>query len=158
MKRTSFLSKVGNLHRPAMQSGTALVELAMVTPFMALLLAGLLHFGMTMRAQQVITNASRVAARRGTQSGASSGAMQTAARTYVEDAGLELNKLTLANTPGDADNDSTCTASYQFTSPVQAFIDSLMSSPIQGGAGGGTWWTASEAPPRTLTATTVMRY
>ena len=145
-------------HRKRRQAGAVLVELALVTPFMAVLIAGLLHFGMTMRAQEIITNASRVGARRGTQAGGTAGAMQTAARDYAQAAGLDVNLVSISSTAGAATTDSTCTVTYQFTSPVQAFIDNLLTKPIAGGAGGAGWWTAQPATRRTLTAATVMKY
>ena len=155
-------TKVGeerNRHvRRVRESGSVLVELAMVTPIMALLLAGLLHFGTTMRADQVVTNASRCGARRGTQSGSSSSNMETAARNYATTMGLDSNKVTVSSTVGSATADSSCTVAYSFTSPVQSFIDNLLTHPIQGGTGRNGWWQASAATPRTLTAVTVMRY
>ncbi len=135
-----------------------MIEISFLTPIMALLLAGLIHFGMTMHAQEVITGATRVGARRGTQSSATSGAMQTAAQNYVQAAGLSLTKLTVTATVGSSTTDSSCTATYQFTSPIQAFVTKMITHPIAGGRGGAGWWTAGPTPPTSLTASTVMRY
>ncbi|MBI4467961.1 MAG: hypothetical protein HY650_01420 [Acidobacteria bacterium] len=125
---------------------------------MALLMAGLLHFGFTFRAQQVITNASRVGARRGTQADSSSGAMEAAVKAYVDSAGLNSAGCSISATVGGVGSNCTCQVSLTYSSPVQAFIDNLLTRPIAGGAQGGTWWSAQPATPTMLTATTIMRY
>lgn len=153
-------SRFVNREKSATQGGAILVELALVTPILALLLAILLHFGMTFRTQQIITNASRVGARRGCQASASSGAMQTAVQNYIQAAGLDTSMVSVTATAGASGVNSSCRVDYTYTSTVQGFIDNLLTRPIAGGTAGGsgTWWTAQPAPPRTLSATTVMHY
>lgn len=139
-------------------SGSALVELVVVTPIMVLLLAELLHIGTTVYAEQAITNASRIGAYRGIQSGASPTVMQAAARSYLRGQGLDPDKLTFNATAGTATTDSRCTLSYPFTSPVQAFADKVLSHVSYGHEGGGRERDARSSTPRTIVATTVMRY
>jgi Flp pilus assembly protein TadG len=138
------------------QRGQGLAELALTMPMLILILAGLVHFGFIMQAQQVITNASRVGARRGTQPNGDQGTIQSAVTNYCQQAGLDPSRLSVQVNIDDDASQVSVTVSYQFTSPVEGAllaVAALISAPAQA-AGGDT---GSLVLPRQLQATTVMR-
>ncbi|MBI3949401.1 MAG: pilus assembly protein [Acidobacteria bacterium] len=100
-------------------SGQVVVEMALVMPLLGLIVAGVIHFGSMMHAQQVITNAARVGARLGTESGNSQGTVYGAVMDYCEQAGLDTSKVTTIITIGSETTDSVATVGYQFSSPVR---------------------------------------
>lgn len=64
MRQLRFAKKEDDL-RTLNDKGTALIEFALVVPLLLMLLFGIIEFGMMVYNQQVITNASREAARAG---------------------------------------------------------------------------------------------
>jgi len=133
------------------ERGQSLVEFALTAPVFFLVVAGLIHFGMTMHAQQVITNASFIGARRAGQPSADAGTVQTAVTNYCEQAGLDPSKLSVDTNMGTATSDIQVTVSYQFSSPVQNLLRAMISLVT------GTDQAAVQIPNQ-LEATTVMRY
>ena len=140
-------------HRRTGERGQGLVELAVTTPLLILILAGLVHFGLIMQTQQVITNASRIGARRGTQAGGDAGTIQSAVMNYCQLAGLDTSKVTVQVNIYNTTSQATVTVSYQFTSPVEGTLVA-MAAMISRAAGAGT---SSLVAPHQLQATTVMR-
>jgi Flp pilus assembly protein TadG len=103
-----------------------LVELALVMPLLALIVAGLIHFGSILHAQQVITNAARVGARRGAQAGASGSSVQNAVMDYCRGAGLNSSKVSTSVTIGSSTSDSVVVVRYQFSSPMQGLLAAMV--------------------------------
>ena len=79
------------------RKGTAAVELAIVAPVIIVLVMGTIEFGRAMVVLQVITNASRVAARSAVMPSGSSSTAIAAAEEYAEAAGV--SGLTIQVTP-----------------------------------------------------------
>jgi Flp pilus assembly protein TadG len=126
------------------ERGQGLVELALSMPMLAMILAGLMHFGLMMQSQHIITNASRVGARAATQPGGNVGGIQAAVSEYCQRAGLNPGQVTVQVDINTAPTWATVTVAYPFTSPVQGIWAAM-------GLSGGSM-TASQ-----LQATTVMR-
>jgi len=127
------------------------MEFALTAPLIFLVLAGLVHFGLTMHAQQTITNASRVGARRAAQSGPDAGVVQQAVLDYCQQAGLDTSKLSVSINMGSVNSDIQVTVSYQFSSPVEGVLRA-MASLVTGTD------QQEVVIPNQLQATTVMRY
>jgi Flp pilus assembly protein TadG len=132
------------------ERGQSLVELALTAPVFFLVIAGLIHFGMTMHTQQVITNASVVGARRAGQPEANTGAVQTAVMNYCQQAGLDTSKLGVDINMGSVNSNIQVTVSYQFSSPVENTLKAMMAMV--------TGTTQTSLQTNQLQATTVMRY
>lgn len=135
------------------QRGQGLAELALTMPMLILILTGLVHFGFIMQAQQVITNASRVGARRGTQPGGDASTIQAAVANYCQQAGLDPSRLSVRANIDSSTSQVSVTVSYQFTSPVEGAllaVAALINLPAQSGGG-------RLIVPHQLQATTVMR-
>lgn len=114
-----------SVYKQRQERGQALVELALTAPVIFLILAGLVHFGMVMHAEQTITNASRVGARAAGQGYDESG-VREAVLNYCEEAGLDPTKV------GDDIDMGSCsgcdirvTVTYEFSSPVQGLLSSM---------------------------------
>jgi Flp pilus assembly protein TadG len=128
------------------ESGQGLVELAITLPMLILILAGLAHFGLLLQANHVITNASRLGARRSTQAGGEVANIQAAVSSYCQQAGLDATKVTTQVNINSTTGQSTVTVSYAFTSPVEGILT----------AAGGMFKHTIVVPSQ-LQATTVMR-
>jgi Flp pilus assembly protein TadG len=131
----------------ANQKGQSLVELALVSPVLMMILAGSLHFGLMMRAEQVVTSASRVGARRATQPGGDDGAVQQAVMAHCAEAGLNTQKISVQRKLDTKTSHTTVTVTYQFTSPFETMLVQV----AQMATG------RSLSPIRQLSASTVMR-
>jgi len=114
------------------------------------------HFGLMLQSQQVITNASRIGARRGTQPGGDSASIQTAVRTYCQQAGLDPTKTTVVGNISNGTSQVIVTVSYQFTSPMEGMLVAAMAIINHTAAGLGAD-TRTLVTPHTLQATTIMR-
>ncbi|GEM_PF-790786 len=134
-------------HKRMTQRGQGLVELALTMPVLMLVVAGLIHFGMSMYTQQILTNASRVGARRATQLQGNAGAVQDAVRDYCERAGLDRADVQVQVDINSNTGRATVTVSYPFRSPVELLVGAAAEL-ITGG---------SIDLPEQLQATTVMR-
>ncbi len=128
------------------ERGQAIVELALTLPLLIMVFAGIVHFGFAMREQQVITNASRVAARRILQTGGTDG--ERVAREYCQQAGLNATKVSVVANVNTDTSEATATVTYQYKSPTE----DLFSWVIRYMTGG------TPTMLNTLTATTVMRF
>jgi Flp pilus assembly protein TadG len=128
------------------ERGQGLVELALTMPMLVVVLAGLIHFGLVMQTQQVITNASRAGARRACMPQGDAGAVQTAVLNYCQNAGLSTSKVTVNTDLNTTTSRATVTVTYQFSSPVQGMLDAA-----------AKLLKTSVVTPKQLQATTVMR-
>lgn len=104
--------------RKPRERGQAIVEMALTFPIIVLIVAGLVHFGMAMRAQHIITNASRVGVRRVVQQGCSDCA-HAVVLNYCTQAGMEVNRVNVQSQLIPAANEARVTVTYQFSSPTQ---------------------------------------
>ena len=84
----------------AMQRGVAAVEFAIVAPVFFILLMGMMEMGRALMVQQVLTNASREAARTAIVGTASGSSVTTAAVTYATNA--KVNGVTAVVSPDPA--------------------------------------------------------
>jgi Flp pilus assembly protein TadG len=88
--------------RPRWQSeeGSELIEFALVTPILVLLLAGIFDFGMMFRSYEVVTNAAREGARVGVLPGYDPVDVQARVDAYLGASGLTGARTTnVVNTP-----------------------------------------------------------
>ena len=83
-----------------MQRGVAAVEFAIVAPVFFILLMGMMEMGRALMVQQVLTNASREAARTAIVGTASGSSVTTAAVTYATNA--KVNGVTAVVSPDPA--------------------------------------------------------
>jgi Flp pilus assembly protein TadG len=79
--------------RRRVQSGTALVELALVAPVLIVMLFGIMEMGRVLHSVVLVTNAAREGARRGSV-GDSDSQIRTTISTYVQTSGLKPAQLT----------------------------------------------------------------
>jgi Flp pilus assembly protein TadG len=84
--------------------GAAVVEMAVVTPFLLLLLLGTIQFGYLFMYQETLTNAAREAARIGVLQGATTADIQERFLEAVSPLGLTLADATLEIEDATADN------------------------------------------------------
>lgn len=144
-----------NVFRRTGERGQGLVELALTLPMLIVILAGLVHFGFIMQSQQVITNASRVGARRGTQADGDESKIQTAVVNYCQQAGLDPGDLSVQVNVDTDTSQVSVTVTYQFTSPVEGAL--LAAAALLNASAQATGMSSSLVTPRQLQATTVMR-
>jgi Flp pilus assembly protein TadG len=97
--------------------------MALITPVVVLMIAGVIHFGAALNAHQVITNAAREGARVGTQAGGTASVMQQTVSDICQNAGLQTSRLTIQAQPGTGPSTpSTVTVTYQFQSSLDQFF------------------------------------
>ena len=141
--RAALLPNESPLRRSKHRSrtGAAVVEFAVIGPFLVLLILGVIEFGRMVMVQQIITNASREGARLASLEGNSATDIVSKTNTYLVDSAVNGASVTVSPTSlGDAG----------FGDPVSVTVDIMfdqvtwLPSPL---FVGGT----------TLSATTVMR-
>ena len=98
-----MIPKTGKKRMKHNQRGTAVVELAVVSPVMFALLFGIIEFGWLFTAQHTMVNASREGARIGVLRGATADEMEETARTFLAPMGLD-DQVTIAVTEGTVDD------------------------------------------------------
>ncbi len=96
------------------RSGTALVEFAIVSPILFLLVFGMIEYGRMVMVQQIITNASREGARLGVLDGTTTGDVQTSVTDYLAGASVTGATITVDPSPPD---------SAGFGEPVTVTVD-----------------------------------
>lgn len=84
--------------------GAAVVEMAVVTPLLLMLLCGTMHFGYMFMVQNTITNAAREACRVGVLQGSTSTDVSTRFEEAVTGMGLTSGDYTLTYTPATTTN------------------------------------------------------
>lgn len=80
------------------QKGSAVLEMALILPFLLMLLFGIIEFSRVLSVKQVITNAAREGARAGAVDLNDLGALtkaQDVSQSYLTSTGMELNKATI---------------------------------------------------------------
>jgi Flp pilus assembly protein TadG len=92
--------------------------MALTFPIIVMIVAGLVHFGMAMRAQHIITNASRVGARRVVQQGCACDD-QSVVMNYCAQAGMDTSRVGVQTQIITAANEVRVTVTHQFSSPTQ---------------------------------------
>jgi Flp pilus assembly protein TadG len=103
--------------------GQTLIEMALITPVVILMVAGVIHFGAALNAHQIITNAAREGARIGTQVGGTASVMQQTVTDICSNAGLNTSRLSVQASPGTGpSNPSTVTVTYVFQSTLDQFF------------------------------------
>jgi Flp pilus assembly protein TadG len=118
------------MSRGARARGQVLVELALLTPLLLLVVVGLIHLGWALSTHQILTNAAREGARAGTRAGATEASMRAVVLDVCHTAGLDTTEVTVEATPGAPNVPSSVTVSYAFHSPLDALFARLF-----GGAG-----------------------
>ncbi|MDA7950941.1 MAG: pilus assembly protein [Pirellulaceae bacterium] len=96
--------------------GAAVVEFAVVAPLFIMLVFGMIEYGRMAMVQQVLTNASRVGARRAVIDGATSSEIQTAVNDYLSSA--KISGATITVSPNDPSS-----ASYGDPISVSVSVD-----------------------------------
>ncbi len=98
------LQSMGNLFRFCRKGrrGAALVEFAIVSPILFLLVFGMIEYGRMVMVQQIITNASREGARLGVLDGTSTSDVQTAVTDYLAGASVSGADITVDPSPPDS--------------------------------------------------------
>jgi Flp pilus assembly protein TadG len=81
--------------------GAALVEAAVVTPLIILMLFGVIEYGWMLLKSQDISNAARSGARAGIRFGANAGTVTSSITTAMNNAGLGSSGYTVTMTPND---------------------------------------------------------
>jgi Flp pilus assembly protein TadG len=134
--------------RPTAQrrTGTAVVELAVVLPILALLLVGIWELGRMVQVQQVLSNAAREGARRAATGTRTIADVDTAVKNYLAAAGFNTNGYTLkiinvtqnpSPAPGAPSDDPTAanqldhlriTVTLPFNNVKWAFLNQITSS------------------------------
>ena len=138
--------------RPRWQSeeGSELIEFALVTPILILLLAGIFDFGMMFRSYEAVTNAAREGARIAVLPGYGQADVQARVAQYLAAAGLKSTPSVAYTAPQAMSVGGACVTITGVTVgyPHQfLFIGKLV------GLFGGSGFTTT-----TLTATARMRY
>lgn len=87
--------------RRRQRRGAAAVEMALVTPFLLLLVFGIIEFGQVFYVQLVLTNASREGARDACLDGADLQSAQAATTRYLESFGLDNADIDISPDPSD---------------------------------------------------------
>ena len=119
---TRVLGALMRRRHPWRVSGQTLIEMALLTPFLALILATILHFGAALNAHHVITNAAREGARAGTQPDGDAARMRQVISTVCRNANLDLSQLSIDVDPGRPGNPTRATVTYRYTSPLNSFF------------------------------------
>jgi len=91
------------LVRGQLRRGTAVVEMAVVTPLLLLLIFGIMEFGWVFMMEQTITNATREAARVAILQGSTDTDVRTRFTQAMAPTGITVdnNMLTISRTTGD---------------------------------------------------------
>ncbi len=121
-RMTSSAGANGSSNGSQRASGQTLVEMALLAPVLALILATILHFGAALNAQHVITNAAREGARAGTQPDGDAARMRNVIITICRNANLDLSQLSIDVDPGTPGNPTRATVSYRYRSPLDSFF------------------------------------
>lgn len=101
VKRLQPLGKMFRLCRKE-RRGAALVEFAIVSPILFLLVFGMIEYGRMVMVQQIITNAAREGARLGVLDGTTTGDVQTAVTDYLSGASVSGADVTVDPSPPDS--------------------------------------------------------
>jgi Flp pilus assembly protein TadG len=126
--------------------GAAVVEFAVVAPLFILLVFGMIEYGRMVMVQQVLTNASREAARKSVLDGANASTIKTETVNYLTSGGVK--SVTASQITINPTNPTTAAAG----APVTVTISIPFS--------GQSWLPSGMFPTakaKTLTATAVMR-
>jgi Flp pilus assembly protein TadG len=71
--------------------GTAIVEFALLSPFLFLLVLGLIEFGRVLMVEQILTNGAREACRTASMPGSASGDVQNTAVNYLTNSSIPVS-------------------------------------------------------------------
>lgn len=95
------LSKMNKMFRfcRKQRRGAALVEFAIVSPILFLLVFGMIEYGRMVMVQQIITNASREGARLGVLDGTTTSDVQTSVNDYLAGASVSGANVTVDPSP-----------------------------------------------------------
>ena len=85
--------------RPRYRRGVAAVEFAIVSPFLILLIFGIIEFGRAIMVQQVLTSASREGARRAVLEEATASEVTTVVSDYLTNCSIAGATVTVSPTP-----------------------------------------------------------
>jgi Flp pilus assembly protein TadG len=114
------------------EEGTIAVEFALLLPMLVTLVAGIIEFGFALYFQEVITNASREAARAGIVIGTprpTAGEIKSVALTYLTNLGVSCTTscISVSGAQGSSGSDLTVTVSlpYRFVI-LPGFLDSMV--------------------------------
>jgi Flp pilus assembly protein TadG len=101
------------------QRGTALLETAMTVPILVLVAVGIFEFGRAFQTWQVITNAAREGARLAVTPNATSGAVDSRVRNYLQNGQLPNH----ASASVTVNRDATLTVNGQPESASRVIVD-----------------------------------
>src|SRR5438309_1281415 len=87
----SVLSRTRRMPR---RSGAALLEFAIISPFLFTLILGIIDFGRVMLVEQILTNAAREGARDAVLPGGSKSNVRSVVTTYMTNSGVALTDPT----------------------------------------------------------------
>jgi Flp pilus assembly protein TadG len=108
--------------RSKSQEGAGLVEFAVVAPLLAILLFGLLEFGLSVYSKEVLTNASREAARFGvvyTTPRKTTAEIKAKVQEYLTKAGFtDTPTINVTGAQGSSGDPLTISVSYHYTFQV----------------------------------------
>jgi Flp pilus assembly protein TadG len=113
--------------RPA-RAGAAAVEFAVVVPVLILIVFGMIEFSRVMMVEQILTNAAREGARKGSLPGTTTSDVTTAVSNYMTNSGLSGQTTTVSPDPSTANPGDaiTVTVSIPFNNvswlPVPMFL------------------------------------
>ena len=127
--------------------GSELIEFALVTPILILLLAGIFDFGMMFRSYEAVTNAAREGARVGVLPGYADADVQTRVNDYLAGSGLTGPRVITVTSIPQATGAGTFTARQVLVNYTYTFV---VLGPV-GSAFGGSFGTIP------LRAVSVMR-
>lgn len=127
--------------------GSELIEFALVTPILILLLAGIFDFGMMFRSYEAVTNAAREGARVGVLPGYADADVQTRVNDYLAGSGLTGPRVITVTSIPQATGAGTFTARRVHVNYTYTFV---VLGPV-GSAFGGSFGTIP------LRAVSVMR-
>jgi Flp pilus assembly protein TadG len=99
------------------QRGAELIELAMVTPILIILMAAIIDFGMLFRSWEAVTNAAREGARVGVLPGYSNADVRTRVQQYMATSGV-ANACTLQSYSGGVCPATACSVCVQTGPPI----------------------------------------
>jgi Flp pilus assembly protein TadG len=141
-------AKLTCARRLAGERGSELIEMAIVTPLLLVLVAGVVDFGVLFQRFEVVTNAAREGARIATIPGYTQTDVQNRVVAYLNAAGITTGytapAIQPAPIPGPGTNWAGVRVSVTYTHTF-LFLDPMLTL-----IGGGT-------PPTTFTASAVMR-
>jgi Flp pilus assembly protein TadG len=121
------------------QEGAGLVEFAIVAPLLVILLFGLLEFGLSLYAKEVLTNASREGARYGVvycSPRRTSGQIVTQVQDYLTKSGFtDTPNISVTGAGGNTGGTLTVSVTYPYTFQVlpgifASFFDSTMTGSV----------------------------